>query len=230
MMTLTCFGKYGPYPKANCACSSYMLTYSGKHVIIDLGCGSLTRVFSVIKAQEIDAVVLSHLHADHMGDMLTLRYALDAAKKLGRLDKPVPVYMPAEPKAEAELIASNKNIEAHYIADGESACICGIDVRFALMPHAVKSYAVSFAAEGKKFVYSGDTGYNERLAGFAKGADLFLTEAAFLSKNKPENAVHVTAAEAAKISKEAGAKRLLGEAVEYYPEACVIEELRTYEV
>lgn len=244
MITLTCFGKYGPYPKANCACSSYMLTYRGRHVIIDLGCGSLTRVFSVIKAQEIDAVVLSHLHADHMGDMLTLRYALDAAKKLGRLTKPVPVYMPAEPEAEAKLIASNKNIEVHYINDGGLARICGMDVSFALMPHAVKSFAVSFCAEGRKFVYSGDTGRRERLADFARGADLFLIEAAFLSADKPENAVHVTAAEAAEIGKAAGAKKLLlthvfpeydenelvKEAAEYYPGASIIEELVSYEV
>ncbi len=244
MIKLTCFGKYGPYPKANCACSSYMLTYRGRHVIIDLGCGSLTRVFSVINAHEIDAVVLSHLHADHMGDMLTLRYALDAAKKLGRLANPVPVYMPAESEAEAKLISSNKNIEAHYIDDGGTASICGMDVSFALMPHPVKSYAMSFCAEGRKFVYSGDTSCNERLAGFAEGADLFLIEAGFLSADKPENAAHVTAAEAAKIGKEAGAKKLLlthvfpeydeneliKEAAEYYPGASIIEELVSYEV
>lgn len=244
MMTLQCFGKYGPYPKANCACSCYMLKYNGRNVVIDLGCGSLSRVFAAAGAHEIDAVLLSHLHADHMGDMLTLRYALDAAKKLGKLKKPLPVYMPAEPETEAGLIASNKNIEAHYINDGDAFNIYGMDVRFARMPHAVVSYAMSFCADGRKFVYSGDTSKNDVLTDFAGGADLFLVEAAFLSANKPENPVHLTAAEAAKTGREAGVKRLLlthvfpeydeselqKEAEQYYPEARIIEELRSYEV
>jgi ribonuclease BN (tRNA processing enzyme) len=244
MMTLTCFGKYGPYPKANCACSSYMITYNGKNVIIDLGCGALTRVFARLETSEIDALVLSHLHADHMGDVLTLRYALDAAKKLGKRDRTLPVYMPAEPAAEASLIASNKMIETHYINDGDAYEICGMDVSFALMPHAVRSFAMSFSAGGRKFVYSGDTGYNERIAEFAKDADLLLMEAAFLAKNKPDNAVHVSAAEAAGIGRDANAKRLLlthifpeynekdvlDDAVRVFPGANIIEELKSYEV
>lgn len=244
MMKLTCFGKYGPYPKANCASSSYMLEYRGKHVVTDLGCGSLTRVFASININEIDALVLSHLHADHMGDALTLRYALDAAKKLGKRNNPLPVYMPSEPAAEASLLASNKMMDIHYINDGDTCEICGMNVSFALMPHTVKSYAMSFCADGKKFVYSGDAAYNEKLIEFAKNADLLLIEAAFLSKYKPENPVHVTAAEAAMIGKASDAKRLLlthifpeydendllNEALPHFPGAGIIEELRSYEV
>ena len=65
------------------------------------------------------------------------------------------------------------------------------------------------AREGKRFVYSGDTEDNDTLAVFAKDADLFLMEGAFLSKDKPEDAVHVSAKEAGRIGRDAGAKRLL---------------------
>lgn len=244
MIRLTCFGKYGPYPKANCACSSYMLTYNGKNIILDLGCGSLPRVLSKIDISKIDALVLSHLHADHMGDVLTLRYALAAAKKLGKRGMPLPVYLPKEPLVESELISGNEMIQANYISDGSKYYICGMDVQFALMPHSVPSYAMSFVAGGKKFVYSGDTSYNKSLIDFAAGANMLLIEAAFLSENMPENAPHVSAAEAAKIGKEANAQKvllthifpeydendLIKEARDYFKEVSIIEELHTYEV
>ncbi len=243
-MVLTCFGKFGPYPKANCACSCYMLTYKNKNVMIDLGCGSLPRVLSKIRVQDIDALVLSHLHADHMGDVLTLRYALDAVKKLGKRDIPLPVYLPGEPQAESELIRSCKMADPKIISDGSTFDICGMDVRFALMPHSVPSYAISFIAEGRKFVYSGDTGYNEGLIEFSADADLLLMEAAFLSEYKPENAPHVSAAEAALTGKRANAGKLLlthifpeydegdilKEARQHFISAEIIEEMRIYEV
>ena len=243
-MKLTCIGKYGPYPKAGCACSCYMINYQGKNIIADLGCGTLTKVLRRIGAEDIDALVLSHLHADHMGDVLTLRYALGAAKKLGKRGKPLPVYMPAEPAAEAGLIAAHEMIAPRYITDGMSERICGLDVRFARMPHAVPSFAMAFAAEGKKLVYSGDTQDNEALAGFAKDADFFVMEAAFLSRDKPADAPHVSAAESGRIARDANARRmllthifpeydeneLLAEARQQYPLAEMIEENRTYEV
>jgi ribonuclease BN (tRNA processing enzyme) len=221
-----------------------MLTFGGKNIILDMGCGALTRVLERIGADEIDAVVLSHLHADHMGDVLTLRYALGAMKKLGRRTTPLTVYMPAEPKGEAALIAAHDMIEACTITDGAKMSICGMDAAFALMPHAVPSYAMAFCAEGKKFVYSGDTADNDALARFAKNADLFLIEAAFRAQDKPEVSPHVSAAEAARIGREAGAKQLLlthifpeydeeellREARAQYPAAQIIEELKAYEV
>ena len=244
MMKLTCFGKYGPYPKPNCATSCYMITYGGRNIIVDLGCGALTRVFAKLGAEDIDALVLSHLHSDHMGDALTLRYALGAAKKLGKRSTPLPVYLPAEPAAEAGLITAHDMIEPHYIDNGSQYDICGMDVSFRMMPHPVPSYAMAFHADGKKFVYSGDTQDNSDLAGFAKDADLFLMEAAFLSKDKTKSAPHVSAKESARIAKESGAKRLLlthifpeydekdvlHEAREIYPWAELIEENMTYEV
>lgn len=243
-MKLTCFGKYGPYPKPGCATSCYMITIGRKNIIIDLGCGALSRVFSVVGIEDIHAVVLSHLHADHMGDVLTLRYALAAAKKLGKITDPLPVYLPKEPAVEAGLIATHEMIDARFIKDGQKTNICGVDVRFALMPHTVPSYAMAFFVDGKKFVYSGDTKDNNHIADFAKDADLFLMESAFLSKDKTDAAPHVSAKDAGRIGHEANAKRMLithifpeydenevlREAREQYPNAELVEEQSTYEV
>lgn len=243
-MKLTCIGRYGPYPRPGGACSSYLLCHHGKNVVIDLGCGSLTRLLGLIRAADIDALVLSHLHADHMGDVLTLRYALDAAKRMGQRHQPLDVWLPAQPEIEAGLISAHGMMDARFIGDGMEADICGLRVRFALMPHPVPSYAMRFEADGKAFVFSGDTRENDALAPFARRADLLLMEAAFLPRDKMPGAPHVDAAEAGAIARDAQAGRMLvthlfpeydeneilGEVRKSFPSAELIEELKTYEV
>ncbi len=243
-MKLTCIGRYGPYPRAGASCSCYLLQYNGNNIVIDMGCGSLTKLLGLLRVADIDALVLSHLHADHMGDVLTLRYALDASKKMGQRQMPLPVYLPGQPEIESGLICKHGMIDAHIISDGLSANICGIDVMFSLMPHAVPSYAMKFCADGKTFVYSGDTKENDKLAPFAAGADLLLMEAAFLSRDKTPGAPHVDAIEAGRIALDGQVKRMLvthifpeynendilNEVRESFPSAELIEESKMYEV
>jgi ribonuclease BN (tRNA processing enzyme) len=243
-MKLTCIGKYGPYPKAGESCSCYVLTHKGKSIVIDLGCGALSKLQLTLPIKDIDALLISHLHADHMGDALTLRYALAAASKLKWRTEPLPIYLPEQPSPEAGLIASHDMMDAHYITDGMRVRLCGVEVSFALMPHPVPSFAMAFEADGKKLVYSGDTQDNARLISFAMGADLFVMEAALLSKDKTASAAHVDAKEAGRIARAAGVRRMLAthlfpeysaqdvinEVRESFPAAEMIEERRTYEV
>ena len=243
-MRLFCIGKYGPYPKAGESCSCYVLTHNGKNIVIDLGCGALSKLLNVLPPRDIDALVLSHLHADHMGDALTLRYALEVDRKLGRRTEPLPVYLPAEPAAESCLLSSHAMMDAHFIADGMRIQLFGMDVAFAEMPHPVPSYAMAFESGGKKLVYSGDTRDTVRIIDFASGADLFVMEAALLEKDKSPAAPHVSAKDAGRIAKEAGVRRLLvthllpeynaedvlSEVRESYPSAEMIQEGQSYEV
>lgn len=243
-MKLTCIGRYGPYPRAGASCSCYLLQVNEKNIVIDMGCGSLTKLLGLLRVADIDALVLSHLHADHMGDVLTLRYALDASKKMGQRQQSLPVYLPGQPETECGLISKHGMIDAHLISDGMNANICGVDVTFSLMPHAVPSYAMKFCAEGKTFVYSGDTKENDKLAPFAAGVDLLLMEAAYLSRDKTPGAPHVDAIEAGRIALNGQVKRMLvthifpeynendilNEVRESFSSAELIEESKTYEV
>ena len=243
-MKLTCFGKYGPYPKGGSATSCYKLSHGGKNVLIELGCGALSKVLKEHTVADIDAIVLSHLHADHMGDMLTLRYALKVAKVNGSITSGIPVYLPDKPKTEAGLLAESPLMDTEFISDGMSCKIFDMDVSFALMPHPYPSYAMKFAANGKTFVYSGDVKDNDKLADFAKDADLFLMEAALLEKDVHSGSAHLSAVRAGQIGKEANVKRMLithifpeyderdviGEVRQNYEDAQIIEENETYEV
>ena len=243
-MKLTCIGRYGPYPKANSACTCYLITHKDKNVVVDLGCGALSKLLGILRADQIDALFLSHLHSDHMGDALTLRYALEVARKLGRRESPLPVYMPASPEREASLLSSHTMIDARYVTDGMCCDMAGMKASFARMPHAVESFAIALEAGNKRFVYSGDTRNGEKLVPFAKDADLLLMEAALLSEHKTPEAQHVSAREAGVIGAEAGVKKLivthlfpeydenavLAEVREGYPQAQLAKELAVWDI
>ena len=80
-MKLTVLGKYGPYPAANGATSGYLLQSGNENVLIECGSGVLSRLQRFVALNDLSAIVLSHLHSDHMADMLILRYALQDAPK-----------------------------------------------------------------------------------------------------------------------------------------------------
>ena len=73
-MKLTVLGKYGPYPKAGGATTSYLLECGVKKLLIDAGSGSLSRVQEYCALDELDGIILTHLHSDHCSDMFILRY------------------------------------------------------------------------------------------------------------------------------------------------------------
>ncbi|MEW6064113.1 MAG: MBL fold metallo-hydrolase, partial [Bacillota bacterium] len=89
--------------------------------------------------------------------------------------------------------------------------------------HNLPAYSISIEGS-KRFVYSGDTAYQEELIKLAAGADLFLCEASGLEQDMEylqEN--HLTARQAGQLAKAAGVKRLM--ITHFYPEY-VLSELQ----
>lgn len=209
-MKLTVLGNYGPYPKAGCACSGFLLTSTNAKVLIDCGSGVISKLQQHINIEELDAVVLSHLHCDHAGDMLTLGYAVEIKMKRQQMEKPLKVYLPGEPKSEFERIASRDGLETIVIDADQVYQIKDIKLNFKEMKHGYQNYAISIQKDRKRFVYSGDTMPNDDLINFAKDADLFLCEAGLLERDeKSMRAMHLTAREAGEIAEKAGTSRLL---------------------
>ena len=68
-MELTVLGRCGPFPAPGEACSGYLLKCGGKNIMLDFGSGVFSRLYGLLPQLEVDAVVLSHLHSDHMADM-----------------------------------------------------------------------------------------------------------------------------------------------------------------
>lgn len=208
-MILTCLGKYGPFAPKGGACSGYLVQREGRNILLDCGSGVLSRLQGYCAIEALDAVVLSHLHSDHMADMLILRYALGALAAHGGWERgPLPVYLPQAPSGEFETLAAEPLFEIHIIHPGLTANICGMDVLFTPMTHPVPSFAVTLAADGKRLVYSGDTTLNDKIVLAARGADAFLCDTGFLERDRGENAPHLSALQVGRIAAEADVQRL----------------------
>ena len=75
-MRLTILGNNGPFPAPGGACSGYLVeSDSGEtRILLDCGTGVLAHLTQLTPDIHLDAVVLSHLHYDHMSDMLPMHY------------------------------------------------------------------------------------------------------------------------------------------------------------
>lgn len=209
-MKLIVLGNYGPYPKAGCACSGFLLISEEAKVLIDCGSGVISKLQMYIEIEELDAVVLSHLHSDHASDLLTLGYAADIKMIKGQMHGPLKIFMPEEPQDEVERIQRRHSFEVVKIKDDAELWIKDLKITFREMEHSYKNYAICVQKGNKKFVYSGDTMPNESLTEFAKDADLFLCEAGLLERDeKTIRAMHMTAFEAGVTAQKSGARRLL---------------------
>src|ERR671917_568636 len=86
-MRLTVLGKSPSWQDAGGACSGYLLEEDGTAVVIDCGNGVFGKLRQRIDYVDVDAVVISHLHADHFLDLVPFSYALTYAPR----QQPVPV-------------------------------------------------------------------------------------------------------------------------------------------
>lgn len=208
-MKLTVLGNNGPYPAAGGACSGYLLQSGNTNILIDCGSGTLANMQRIISLDELDAVILTHLHFDHMCDMFVLRYAIETRKKRGLYNRLLKVCAPAEPAEVYSAVGAEDAFELEAITDDFRPVFGDMHLSFSRMNHPWPDYAVSVECAGKRFVYSGDTAWTDDLVSFAKGADLLMLDAGFLEKDWSESAPHMTAAQCGKAAAVAGAGKLL---------------------
>jgi len=213
-MKITVLGNYGPFPAAGGACSGYLLQEEGDgrkyNILIDCGNGVLSNLQKIIKIEDIDAIVLSHLHYDHMADMFVLQYAVDLKNKRENMNKVMTVYAPSEPLAVFEMLDVANIFDLRPITEDLVLRFGDLTLTFAGMKHPFKSFAVSMENKGKRFVYSGDTSWCDNILEFSKNSDILMLDSGLLSRDKKsENVAHLTAEECGIIAEKAGARLLL---------------------
>ncbi|MBQ3574206.1 MAG: MBL fold metallo-hydrolase [Clostridia bacterium] len=201
-MKLYILGNNGPFPAANGVCSSYLLSSdSGNtHIIIDCGTGALKAIPGAVGFDKIDAVILSHLHFDHMSDMLPMQYALQFNQR-----SPLPVYAPATPEKVRALLDA-PCFELHPM---ENIQIGEMQISFLPVRHPVETYALKVECDGKTFVYTGDTNEIDTLDSFAEGADMLLADAGLSEADWKEVSPHLSAGGCGRLAARCGAKELL---------------------
>lgn len=206
-MKITVIGCWGAYPETNEATSGYLVQHEGSSILLDCGSGVLSRLARYCPLEELDAVVLTHTHADHMADLYCLEYAILILRQIGKRTKPLDLYVYAEAAGRLAL-EYPEHVRVHPVETSTSLPLGSMNLTFAETVHDLPCLAVKVASrQDKTFVYSGDTGYDEALAGFAGSADLLLIESSFYDWQAGKMKWHLTAGEAGRIAALAGVRQ-----------------------
>ena len=214
-MRLAILGSSGTWPAPRRPASGYLVERAGTRVVLDLGSGAFAALAGRTDPGNLDAIVISHIHPDHCTDLFPFYHYL-AYGPGGKT--PIPLYAP---EGAVEHLAAFVRASAadhpfygafavNTVGEGDRAAVGALQMAFAATEHPVPTVGVRVEGEGRVLVYTADTGPGGGVPALAVGADLLLAEATYQgeSADKPY-ADHLTAAEAGRLARDAGVRRLM---------------------
>ena len=211
-MRLTVLGCAGSFPGPESACSAYLVEAQGFRLLIDFGSGSLSALQRYATLDAVDAIILTHLHCDHM--LGACDYVVVRRYAPGGPREPVPVYAPmgAAERISAAYSADNESVDDVYTFYGlqpGTFPIGPFTVTVDRVNHPIETYGVRVEHEGHVLTYSSDTAPCDALVRLATGADLFLCEASYLDDEENPPDLHMTGGQAGDTASKADVGRLL---------------------
>lgn len=216
-LALTVLGSGPSWPNPGGACAGYLVSADGAHVLLDCGHGVAGRLLETVRLGDLSAIVISHMHPDHMLDLVPLRQGM----RYGPLapDRPPPLLVPpggAERLAKlAQALGSGDDFFAGTFDlreyDPQATIRLGpFAFSFRLVRHSLPNYAMRIE-RGGILVYSGDAAPSEELVEQARGADALLCEATLgrAEEDPGHERSHMTPGEAGVVASRAGVRRLM---------------------
>jgi ribonuclease BN (tRNA processing enzyme) len=228
-MKVTVLGKSPAWQDAGGACSGYLLTDGETNVLLDCGNGVFAKLRERIDYTEIDAVVITHMHADHFIDLIPYAYGLLLTPR----QQPVPVagHPGTDDPARPRLIAppgatgamrtvvgawGDEQLVEHAFRLEEYDASSRVEVgsltfTFAEVPHFILTHAVNVTSSlgTGRFTFGADCRPCEELVEVARDTDLLLVEATLPRPERTGIRGHLTPAEAGEHARRAGAKRVV---------------------
>lgn len=229
-MRVTVLGKSPAWQDAGGACSGYLVEDSSTCVLLECGNGAFGKLRRVRDYTCIDAVVVSHMHADHFFDLIPYAFALVYSPR----QQPVPVarwsgtdepqrpplYLPPRGLEIANRVAEavgggnlfERAFDVHEYDPDQPLQIDSMTLRFQPVPHFIDTWAISFTdggPESKRFVFGADCRPNDEIVEFAQGADLLMLESTLPRPERTGMRGHLTPEEAGEHGRRAGAKQLV---------------------
>ncbi len=209
-MRLTVLGSSGTFTGPGSLCSGYLVRTGGATILVDAGNGSTSNLQQEVALEELDAIVISHKHADHCVDLIGLHHAVRAH---GPAATGIPLYSPpgvAELTSREAPYVFEESFELQTVQGGDSFTVNDVRIRLFDSVHPPPTLSMRLESDGRVLTYSADSAGGPKLVEAARGADLFLCEATWQGEalDHPPG-IHLTAESAGTVATEAGVRRLL---------------------
>ncbi|WP_067781261.1 MBL fold metallo-hydrolase [Actinomyces vulturis] len=222
-MKITVVGCTGSMSGPNSSASSYLIqaddgtrTWS---IICDLGPGSMGQLLNHLDPRDLDAIAISHCHADHMVDLVGM-HVYRRWHPQGALG---PVLC-IGPSVTRDRVRGTDGTTAEETYDTEFTFVTaqhGHSITVGPMTitpfdalHPVEAYGYRIegpSVDGGRvtMAYTGDTDSCDTITQMAQGVDFLLSEAAFTEQHDPVRGMHLTGRRAGELAQEAGVGRLV---------------------
>jgi len=221
MTELILLGTGTVVPRLDRSSSAYLLNANGKNILIDCGAGTLRRLLEADTSyNDIDLLLLTHLHPDHTADLVPFLFACGYASV--PRTRPLKIiggkglkhfFTQLDNTFGRHLTSKHFDLNIREVGD-ESWNWEGIGFESRSVFHIPNSRGFALEADGKKISFSGDSGYCQALIELADKSDVFVCECALPDHEKPEN--HLSPSLVADIAAKANVSRLV--LTHFYPE------------
>jgi ribonuclease BN (tRNA processing enzyme) len=217
---LTVVGCSPAWPNPGGAQSGYLLEGPEGRLLLDCGPGVLARLRERDGWPRVDAVVITHFHLDHWGDLVPWVWgSMFLEGGLGRGVRRPELWVPESGRPKLEDFGTrlgfpdmfDRCFEVKLYREGEPFQAAGLEVLAIRLPHyTLETYGLRVGNTQRMLAYSGDSAPSERLAELARDVDLFVCEATLLRGDLDgEPRGHLSADEAIEAFRSSNAKRLL---------------------
>jgi len=170
--------------------SACLIQHPQVTVLMDCGATILTSLNKYnISIEPVDGILLSHLHGDHIAGLpfLFLHYmyieprtrSLRIMGPKGLEDRIRQLYAAMYPTDASNPLPFEQDFTEVRLRQKYSLDILRIEPFRARHQDNPPSYGYTLELDGRKIVYTGDTGWTDELPERAKGADLFICECSF---------------------------------------------------
>ena len=219
-MQLTVLGGSAASPNTGAGCAGFLVQGGETTIVLDLGPGTLPELRKHADFRTLSAVIISHMHVDHVLDLIALRHAL--AYNPIPAPVPIPVWLPPggtellaqvtapfdlcdDPGTFTSTVTVREYDPAHLLRIGN------LEVRFQRTVHILPAWAMRVCAPEGDLGYTADGGPNSQWDNLFDGVRVLIAEATLLKPGtQPESQRgSLTALEAGELAQRCSAGTLL---------------------
>lgn len=181
-MKLHILGSGTCIPNERRGSSGYALRLENSTILLDCGNGITWKLGKAgIDYLDIDLILITHFHPDHVSDLIPLLFGTKYNFEKPR-SKPLHIVGPEGFRNFFSELNNTFNnwlnfdlLVIHEAKDYRSV-FSDHELEWTTTPHTENSICYKITSGDKKLVYTGDTGYSEKVAEFSAVADLLITE------------------------------------------------------